>query len=502
VAPADETSFDSVEPKPSQPSKKIKQNVIQSSPGDVGRQSNQLIKIAMGACGIGLLILALSPLFRWINFGGGGFTGIAGSGIIILAVTVFCIILYAVAAFTGKQFVAVSLAVGAWGTVSVFWMGSLIYQIGSIFKSSEVKDNPFVAIFATQITPGIGLYLGLIGGLITASAFAYLAVQRLQQSGRLWSFYTVQTGALAVGVLVAILVGPGQSSSSSSETSSNTAGVASWFSSDDDAASSAAATPRSGAEDESNGERPKDDQPSEAELAARRAYAENIVLRDIQVGESILGEDGVYGELKNTGDRTLSEVEITVYSLDSQGQPIADTTHYPVRESGSGWSTRRSIPLRPNYAQKFGYKINGSSDWSGEVRVEVTNLVFAAKGDHDNPLESNPEKNAYFPSLEIRKLEKGENVLGEAGVFGEVKNTGHRALNKIEIIIYCLDDTGQRVYEKHYYPILVSEDSFSIDPDKPLKPNYTEEFGCKMDDAPSDWSGDVEVVVYDLEFAQ
>jgi len=34
-----------------------------------------------------------------------------------------------------------------------------------------------------------------------------------------------------------------------------------------------------------------------------------------------------------------------------------------------------------------------------------------------------------------------------------------------------------------------------------LKPHYTEKFRCKMDDAPSDWSGKVEVIVYDIGFA-
>jgi len=35
---------------------------------------------------------------------------------------------------------------------------------------------------------------------------------------------------------------------------------------------------------------------------------------------------------------------------------------------------------------------------------------------------------------------------------------------------------------------------------KPLKPNYSIQFGYKLDDAPSDWSGKVRVEVTDLEF--
>jgi phage FluMu protein Com len=107
------------------------------------------IRIAMAAGGLGLLLLALSPLFKWINFGAGGVTGISGDGRIVLGVTVACAILFALAAFTHKRLVPMSLGVGAWGIVTLFWMGSLIWKVSSITGSPEIKNNPFAAIFAT-----------------------------------------------------------------------------------------------------------------------------------------------------------------------------------------------------------------------------------------------------------------------------------------------------------------------------------------------------------------
>jgi hypothetical protein len=466
------------------------------STGLTGIEWEQPLKIAIGAGGLGLVILAISPLFKWVNFGAGGVTGISGDGKIVLGVTVVSIILYAAAVFTRKRLIAVSLGVGAWGTISLFWMGGLIWKVGSIFDSLEVKDNPFAAIFATQVSPGAGLYLGLIGGLITATTLSYLAVQHLRQRNRLWPFYAVQLGAVAVGVLVAIAVGPQQPSRSSSEASNQ----GSLLSSTTDAPRSERTMPFGGGV-ESSGQRPKDGELSQVDLATKRAYAEKVVLRDIHVGESVLGEQGVFGEIKNVGDRTLSEVEITVYCLDAQGQPISENTFHPVHEGASGWSTRSYMPLRPHYAQGFGYKVESTSDWSGRVRVEVTDLAFADGADTQIPAQSDPQKRAYIPNIELRDVRKGESTLGEAGVFGEVKNAGQRTLTEVEIIIYCLDDAGHRVFEKHYHPVLVSESSWSMDPDTPLKPNYTEKFGCKMDDAPSDWSGKVEVMVYDIGFA-
>lgn len=182
---------------------------------DVGREAGSpgsdldlSIKIAMAAGGLGLLVLALSPLFKWINFGAGGVTGISGDGKIVLGGTVVCAILFALVAFARKRLVPVSLGVGAWGIVALFWMGALIWKVGSITDSPEIKDNPFAAIFASQVSPGAGLYLGLIGGLIVAGALGFLAFRRLQQANRLKLFYIVEPCALVLGLLVAIAVGP------------------------------------------------------------------------------------------------------------------------------------------------------------------------------------------------------------------------------------------------------------------------------------------------------
>ncbi len=186
-----------------------------------GVQLDQPIKIGMGAGGIGLLILALSTLFKWVNFGAGGVIGISGDGKIVLGVTVLSIVLCAAAVFTRKRLVVVSLGVGAWGTVAMFWMGGLIWKVGSILESPDVKDNPFAAIFATQVSPGAGLYLGLIGGLVVAGALGFLAFRQLQPVGRLRFFYISQSCALVLGVLVAITVGPERLAEDTGETVSS-----------------------------------------------------------------------------------------------------------------------------------------------------------------------------------------------------------------------------------------------------------------------------------------
>ena len=95
---------------------------------------------------------------------------------------------------------------------------------------------------------------------------------------------------------------------------------------------------------------------------------------NLDVGKTVLGGWGIFGEIKNTGDRTLSEVEIKVYYLDNQGQTIYEDTYHPVLVSS--WSSD-SKSLKPNYSEKFGYNADKvPSEWSKKIKVYVTNIEF------------------------------------------------------------------------------------------------------------------------------
>ncbi|MGC9454887.1 MAG: hypothetical protein ACP5HU_08465 [Phycisphaerae bacterium] len=108
---------------------------------------------------------------------------------------------------------------------------------------------------------------------------------------------------------------------------------------------------------------------------------------------------------------------------------------------------------------------------------------------------------AYLDKVELRNIEVADTALGDKGVFGEVKNVGNRTLSKVRIMVYCLDRNGSPVFEEDYYPVLVTDSDFFPSDDKPLKPNYSRKFGYGLDEAPSEWSGDVRVEVVEVEFA-
>ena len=165
-------------------------------------------KITASIAGGGLLILGLSPFFWWLKFGGGGITGLAGDGKILLAVTVVAAAAYTAVIVKRKWLAPVLLTVQAWGTIVMFWMGALIWKVGSILNSPDVEDNSFAVMSSAMISPGAGLYLGLIGGITVSAALGFLAGRLLLAEGNLKLFYTSQGIACALGILLAFLVGP------------------------------------------------------------------------------------------------------------------------------------------------------------------------------------------------------------------------------------------------------------------------------------------------------
>jgi hypothetical protein len=127
----------------------------------------------------------MSPLFKWVNFANGGLIGLktGEDGKIVLVVTVVATAFYGVAFLKQKWLTSVILGVQAWGTITVFWMGALIWRLGSSLDSAGRSENPFVTMLNMQISPGTGLYVGMIGGIGVAGALGFLAACRVLTVG-------------------------------------------------------------------------------------------------------------------------------------------------------------------------------------------------------------------------------------------------------------------------------------------------------------------------------
>jgi hypothetical protein len=116
-------------------------------------------------------------------------------------------------------------------------------------------------------------------------------------------------------------------------------------------------------------------EPSQAN-SEQSAYLSKILVSKVSVGKGELGGTGVWGEVKNTGDRTLKKVEITIYCLGSDGKPVFEKTYSPVFVTEMSFGDS-NLPLKSGYSRQFGVKLDDApSDWTKKVDVKVTQAEF------------------------------------------------------------------------------------------------------------------------------
>lgn len=103
-------------------------------------------------------------------------------------------------------------------------------------------------------------------------------------------------------------------------------------------------------------------------------------------------------------------------------------------------------------------------------------------------------------SLERMRVAAGEHFGRTVdGVFGTIVNNGAKALRKVRVRVYFLDNVGRRIGETDFSPVLVTE--FSIGDKTPLRPGYRKDFGYNVEDnAPSGWAKKIEAEIVDIEF--
>jgi hypothetical protein len=170
-------------------------------PGRPPMDSYQKVLLGVGAgC---LALLAVSPFLNWVNILGGGMLGIEGDGKIILILCV-CVGGGLVAELAiNKRAVTSAIVAQALGTIACLWMVGEVWRVRAIRESPDIRDNIFGRMLATQVSPGAGLILGMLGGLGMAVVFALLTIQCLKKT-RVYAF--IQAGSLLLGVGIAVLL--------------------------------------------------------------------------------------------------------------------------------------------------------------------------------------------------------------------------------------------------------------------------------------------------------
>jgi hypothetical protein len=149
--------------------------------------------IALWIAAAGLSLLCLSPFFKWVSIGAGGITGLAGDGKIMLVISIVAVIAFVVYLVQKKHLLRLLLPVQAWGLVTSIWMSMILWHMSIATQALEAEGSPFAGFLAAvMISPGEGLYLGLIGGICLAGSLGFLVARALNRNRRLAIFVGVE----------------------------------------------------------------------------------------------------------------------------------------------------------------------------------------------------------------------------------------------------------------------------------------------------------------------
>ncbi|KGK21003.1 hypothetical protein [Vibrio navarrensis] len=115
----------------------------------------------------------------------------------------------------------------------------------------------------------------------------------------------------------------------------------------------------------------------EKQIKKLNFYEQNkdqIQVKNITVEEGRHGDKGIFGEVKNNGDIALRKVEIIIYLLDKEGNPVHEISYHPVLVTDLSYGND-AVPLKPNYSRKFGVKADDAPlEWSQKVRVIISDI--------------------------------------------------------------------------------------------------------------------------------
>ncbi len=117
-------------------------------------------------------------------------------------------------------------------------------------------------------------------------------------------------------------------------------------------------------------------------VQSKNAYLSKVELKGLSVGRGKKYQfggpnPGIFATLINKGNKTLSEVEITIFFYNSKGTIVSEKKLYPVSVSKYR-PGRDNDSLEPQKTKPIGYLVKefAPQSWAGKIRMKVTNIAL------------------------------------------------------------------------------------------------------------------------------
>lgn len=152
-------------------------------------------------------------------------------------------------------------------------------------------------------------------------------------------------------------------------------------------------------------------------------------------------------------------------------QSAEDMAELLLEEELKKLASEASLLLKDNKFEEALTKYKEMSNYSSGIKASEVGIAKTTEEMHDFTEQMNyidKIKITEFIATRISTYSKKDVPAIRVGL----KNTGDRSLDKIQVTVYFQDENGNTIFEKDYYPVLVSAYSTS---NKPLKAGYVSE---------------------------
>ncbi len=110
-----------------------------------------------------------------------------------------------------------------------------------------------------------------------------------------------------------------------------------------------------------------------ASAGAAQAYLPRVKLKDVAAKPSMAGTAGMFGEIVNSGDRALDQINLKVSYYSSQGKLVYTETHtpfaLPLRFTDFDMAM---APFAPGATRKFGIRLTAPADVQQDNNAQLT----------------------------------------------------------------------------------------------------------------------------------
>ncbi len=113
---------------------------------------------------------------------------------------------------------------------------------------------------------------------------------------------------------------------------------------------------------------------------AADAYRPKLIIKNVTTKPALSGGVGMFGQITNSGERALDQVELTVTYYSNDGKPIHDERHTPIATPLEFTDFDLPIvPFGPGQTRDFGVTLKAPPDIAqeGQPRASVSGVIFS-----------------------------------------------------------------------------------------------------------------------------